>query len=191
MVTTNLKQIGGDAIVHIVENNIVPMSALEKGDRFYIPSKPTWLAETRGTNMNSRAHVLAAFIVDGTIIVKPVYFNQLARVDRSTKKLVMSDKVNTTTYRGGSKAFNKIAAGMVLEVSDVNEDVNDFSYDQNGNRNMTEDNKPMFVKTRAFGYAISKPKSGEVNDADALKAVEEYLKENYTVIDPEDEPQED
>ena len=36
----NLKQIGGDAILHIVENNIIPMSALEKGDRFYITKNP-------------------------------------------------------------------------------------------------------------------------------------------------------
>lgn len=184
----NLKQIGGDAILHIVENNIIPMSALEKGDRFYITKSPVWLAEQRGTNANSRAHVLAVFLVDDTMIVKPVYFNQLARVDRETKKLVMGDKVNATTYRGGSKAFNKLAAGKILTVSEVNEDVNDFSYDQNGQRNLTEDGKPMFTKTKAFGYKVEDGKA--INDAEAMKAIEEYLKDNYVQIDPNDEPQE-
>lgn len=184
----NFKQIGGDAILHIVENNIVPMSALEKGDRFYIPKQPTWLAEQRGTNANSRAHVLAVFLVDDTMIVKPVYFNQLARVDRETKKLVMSDKVNVTTYRGGSKAFNKLAAGKILTVSDVNEDVNDFSYDQNGQRNLDEHGNQMYTKTRAFGYKVEDGKS--INDAEAVKAINEYLKDTYVQIDPNDEPQE-
>lgn len=182
----NLKQIGGDAILHIVENNIIPMSALEKGDRFYITKNPVWLAEQRGTNSNSRAHVLAVFLVDDTMIVKPVYFNQLARVDRETKKLVMGDKVNATTYRGGSKAFNKLAAGKILTVNEVNEDVNDFSYDQNGQRNLTEDGKPMFTKTKAFGYKVEDGKA--INDAEATKAIEEYLKDNYVQIDPNDEP---
>lgn len=184
----NLKQIGGDAILHIVENNIIPMSALEKGDRFYIPKNPIWLAEQRGTNANSRAHVLAVFLVDNTMIVKPVYFNQLARVDRETKKLVMSDKVNATTYRGGSKAFNKLAAGKILTVNEVNEDVNDFSYDANGQRNLTEDGKPMYTKTKAFGYKVEDGKG--INDAEVAKAVEEYLKDTYVQIDPTDEPQE-
>ena len=92
------------------------------------------------------------------------------------------------TYRGGSKAFNKLAAGKILTVNEVNEDVNDFSYDQNGQRNLTEDGKPMFTKTKAFGYKVEDGKA--INDAEATKAIEEYLKDNYVQIDPNDEPQE-
>lgn len=176
---------GSGNVVHVIDNNIVRMSALAKGDQFYIPKNPTWLADAMGTNPNARARVLAIEIIKGgEPIVKPIYYNQLSRVDRETKKLVYSDAVNMAIHKGGNKAFDKLAAGKLLTVQEVNEEVNDFARDPNGNRLENEDKTPIFTKTKAFSFKVENAAS--IKDSDMQALIDAYIKENFEKVETPD-----
>lgn len=171
---------GTENAVHVLDTNVIRMSPIQKGDKFYVPKKPIWLVNPTDTNPNARARVLVVEILDGGHNVKPIYYSQLCRVCRKGGKLAMPDGVNTAVYKGGNKAFDRIAAGRMLTVKEVNEDVFDYKYDESGRRETNENGSPIFTPTKAYSFTITA--AANIKDAEMQKLVDEYMAENFTIV---------
>lgn len=172
---------GLEVCVRELNTNIVRMSSLAKGDKFYIPKNPKWLVDVTDTNPQARARVLAIeLLADGTKQVRPIFYNQLCRQCRKGKALAFADQVNTAVSKGGNFAFNKIAGGKILEVVDTKM-VYEYVYD-NGVRVQNEDGTYRTVEN-AIAYAFKISGAGNINDADMQNLINAYISENYAIVE--------
>ena len=174
---------GNTIEVHELEGNFVRQSALAEGDKLYVPKQPKWLADKTDTNDNARVRVLLVEILEGNNYqVKPVYYNQLCRMDRKTKALAISDSVNNAVKKGGNKAFDKLFGGKILKVNKV-EDTFDYVYanDNSGNR-LVDENGNYRMEQTAKAYGFESSAAGNIKDADMQAIVDQYIRDNFTVV---------
>lgn len=173
-----LKEIRTDNVVRSLDTDIIRMSPIMKGDRFYIPKEPMWLVVD--PNSPFRARVLAVEILeDAGFVVKPIYLSQLCRTDL-TGKLIFADKVNYHVLKGGTAAFKQLCGGKLLCVKDVKEGIKSYSYDQFGNKRKNEQGDFVYTDRKAFSYEIQN--AIDINDGEMKVLVNAYIDKNFTKV---------